>query len=281
MTGRVTDTLFVRRIGNGGPHIILLHGLGASGQDWRLVAERLAPEARVACPDLLGFGRSPWPEFAYSVADHLAALDAALARIAGDQPVHLVGHSTGAVLALEWAASRPARFETLSLFSLPVYCSADEARERIAALSWLAWASVARPEVGALICEVMCRARPLWRALVPFFTPGVPRDISRDYVLHNWASYSGTLTNVLIEHRIEPAARAVAAAGVALQLFHGGCDLVAPVANLQSLARRYGWPLHLLREADHYLPVLHPAACARVLRFPVHGGQVGGLTARY
>ncbi len=89
-------------MGRTGPTVLRLHGLGASGRSWRLVAERLAPAMRVVCPDLLGFGRSPWPPVAYRVADHLAALEETFGRDDGEtEPLLLVGHSTGAVLALE------------------------------------------------------------------------------------------------------------------------------------------------------------------------------------
>ncbi|MFN8558268.1 MAG: alpha/beta fold hydrolase [Dehalococcoidia bacterium] len=147
--------LFVRRWGRAGPMLVLLHGLGASGRSY-LVAQRLAPSVQSMCPDLLGFGRSPWPAVAYTVADHIAALDAALDRIAPAGPVTLAGHSTGAVLALEWAAARPARFGFLALVALPAYRSPAEARACIAGLSPLAWATVAKPHWGELICGVMC-----------------------------------------------------------------------------------------------------------------------------
>ena len=106
----------------------------------------------MVCPDLLGFGRSPWPSVAYSVADHLAALDHALDGLGlGNEPVVLGGHSAGAILAIEWAAARPERFLVVVPISLPAYRSAAEAREHIAALSPLAWATVARPGLGELI----------------------------------------------------------------------------------------------------------------------------------
>ena len=98
--------LFARRFGAAGPAVVLLHGLGASGRSWRPVAERLVTSARVICPDLLGFGRSPWTAAAYSVTDHLQALPATLDGLGITEPLVLTGHSTGAMLALEWAAAQ-------------------------------------------------------------------------------------------------------------------------------------------------------------------------------
>jgi len=262
----MTHRLFVRQIGQSGPIVVLLHGLGASGRLWRIVADRLTSETRLICPDLLGFGRSPRPSIAYSVADHLAALDAALDSVGlSDEPVILGGQSLGAALALEWAAARPERFRGVALMALPVYRSAAEARECIAALSPLAWATVTRPALGELLCGVMCAGRPFWRAIMPLLMPGVPADIARDMVLHDWTSYSGTLENVLVEHRIAPAAERLAATDLPVRLLHGQRDGLAPLTTAQELANQYGWPLMVVPGRGHRLPLEVPDACAAVL----------------
>jgi pimeloyl-ACP methyl ester carboxylesterase len=271
----VSRRLFVRRRGHSGPVVVLLHGLGASGRFWRPVAERLATGARVVCPDLLGFGRSPWPSVAYNVADHLAALDHARDGLDLDgEPAILAGHSVGAILALEWAAARPERFAGVLLVSLPAYRSAVEARERIAALSPLAWATVARPDLGELICGLMCAWRPFWRAVIPVMMPRLPPDVARDGVLHNWVSYSGTLRNVVVEHRVGPAAERLAEARVPVRLLHGNRDEEAPVAATRELADRLGWPLTVLKGCTHRLPLEAPAACADVLGSLLRGPRV-------
>lgn len=263
---RPADPLFVQRFGQAGRVVVALPGLGASGRSWRLVAQRLAGEAQLVCPDLLGFGRSPWPAAAYTVADHLTALDETLTNLGvANEPVVLAGHSTGAMLALEWAAARPERFSAVALFSLPAYRSPAEAHACIRSLSPLAWASIEKPRWGERICGVMCAWRPFFRRVVPLLMPGVPADIARDYVLHNWTSYSGTLRNVLVEHRAAPTAATLATTGVPVRLLHGDQDRIAPLVAVQELAERHGWPLQVVAGADH-LPVKRPEACAALLR---------------
>jgi pimeloyl-ACP methyl ester carboxylesterase len=258
--------LFVYRFGARGPLVVAVHGLGASGRSWRLVAERLSGQARLLCPDLLGFGRSPWPAVASTVAGHIAALTATLDALGVTEPVLLTGHSTGAVLALEWAAARPDRFRAVLPASLPAYRTPAEARACISSLSPLAWATVARPRWGELICGVMCAWRPFWQRVVPLLIPNVPADIARDYVLHNWTAYSTTLQNVLIDHRVEPAATTLAATGLPVHLLHGGRDTVAPLAAVHELAGRHGWSVSVLPEQGHHLPIRRPRAYARLLR---------------
>jgi pimeloyl-ACP methyl ester carboxylesterase len=259
--------LAVRRIGRSGTPMLLLHGLGATGRSWRLVGEQLRGETTFVCPDLLGFGYSPRPHVAYDVADHLAALDALLERLGLDgTPLVLGGQSIGAALALEWAAARPNRFRGVALMALPAYRSVEEARSCITSLSPLAWATVARPDLGELICGVMCAGRPLWRVLMPLLVRGTPPDIAREMVLHDWISYSGTLVNILIDHRLMGAAARLASAAVPVRLLHGSADETAPLAATQELAARHSWPLTVLPGAGHRLSFDHPAECAQVLR---------------
>jgi pimeloyl-ACP methyl ester carboxylesterase len=54
--------------GSGTP-LVLVHGLGARGEDWRAMIPALAAKGfHVYVPDLLGYGRSPKPDVDYSIA---------------------------------------------------------------------------------------------------------------------------------------------------------------------------------------------------------------------
>lgn len=89
-----------------GEPLLLLHGLGSSGQDWELVAPRLAAHYRVLVPDVRGHGRSDKPAGAYGVP--LFARDiAALCDRLGLTAVHVVGLSMGGMIAFELAVRRP------------------------------------------------------------------------------------------------------------------------------------------------------------------------------
>ena len=62
--------LAARVIGAGTP-IVLLHGLGASGDYWGSVYDRLGDGHRLVVPDLLGFGASPRPSAGYGPDEHV------------------------------------------------------------------------------------------------------------------------------------------------------------------------------------------------------------------
>jgi pimeloyl-ACP methyl ester carboxylesterase len=84
-----------------GPVVLLLHGLGSSGDSFAELAHRLGRHYRVIAPDLLGSGRTAKPAIAYrpkETAQHIARFCAAL----GIGSVGaVVGHSQGAAVAIE------------------------------------------------------------------------------------------------------------------------------------------------------------------------------------
>jgi pimeloyl-ACP methyl ester carboxylesterase len=85
--------------GSGGPLLVLLHGLGASADVWRGVAEHWP--GRWLAPDLPGHGGSD-PLRRYSFGAMTASVAAQLSEEI-DEPVVVLGHSLGGVLALTMA----------------------------------------------------------------------------------------------------------------------------------------------------------------------------------
>ncbi|MCC7494555.1 MAG: alpha/beta hydrolase [Fimbriimonadaceae bacterium] len=98
-----------RRHGTAGPAVVVLHGGPAAAGSALGLALTLAPVARVLEPWQRGSGGQP-----LSVARHVADLGELLAA-EGHQPVALVGHSWGAMLALAFAAAQPAAVGRLAL----------------------------------------------------------------------------------------------------------------------------------------------------------------------
>lgn len=95
-------SVFVARHGSGAPSLLLLHGLGATGEVWdgflRSLGDRWPGEVLVA--DLPGHGRSA-PLSRYTFGAMAAALAGALEP---GRPVAVLGHSLGGVLGLTLAS---------------------------------------------------------------------------------------------------------------------------------------------------------------------------------
>ncbi|MFI7743894.1 alpha/beta fold hydrolase [Kocuria rhizosphaericola] len=103
-TGRA-GRLWSSARGNG-PHFVLLHPGGTDSRALGPLVAELTDRYRVITPDQRGHGRTPDREgplsYAAMAEDTIAFLDAE-----AEAPVHLLGYSDGAVIALTVAVRRP------------------------------------------------------------------------------------------------------------------------------------------------------------------------------
>lgn len=99
--------LAARTGGDGGPVLLLLHGLGAHGGAWTPMLDSAAANwpGRWIAPDLLGHGASPWAE-RYGGHDHAAALAALMRDQDAADDVVVLGHSMGGSVGLSLASGR-------------------------------------------------------------------------------------------------------------------------------------------------------------------------------
>ena len=91
----------------GGTPLLLVHGLGARGEDWAPMIPALAAKGfHVYAPDLLGYGRSAHPDVSYSISMEEASV------VQFMQAVHLAradvgGWSMGGWVWLKLALEHP------------------------------------------------------------------------------------------------------------------------------------------------------------------------------
>jgi pimeloyl-ACP methyl ester carboxylesterase len=95
-----------------GPPLLLIHGLGSSGDDWAFQRDAFSLAHTLIVPDLRGSGRSSKPRGPYSIAGFAADLWALLDALAIER-VAVLGFSLGGAVALEMALLRPARVQRL------------------------------------------------------------------------------------------------------------------------------------------------------------------------
>lgn len=123
---RVPYTLHVherRRARKATTTIVFLHGVGSSGAAWRDVTDGLKGEVvNILVVDLLGFGKSPRPMWAtYDAGTQVRALAKTLLTRGVYGKIVLVGHSMGALIAIEFARRYPFAARSLVLCSPPLY----------------------------------------------------------------------------------------------------------------------------------------------------------------
>lgn len=113
-----------------GVPVVFLHGLGRSAQVWRHMDNLVEDKPiRMICFDLLGFGASPKPDrVRYNVDDHARAVIKSIERLRLKQPVVIVGHSMGCLIAVRVARLRPKLVRHLVLYEMPLYAGLPEKR---------------------------------------------------------------------------------------------------------------------------------------------------------
>jgi pimeloyl-ACP methyl ester carboxylesterase len=98
-----------------GPAVVLLHGGFMDRRSWDRVVPELSKSYRVVRYDIRPFGESTAPKEPYFVPDDLLRL---LNHLKIDR-AHLVGHSFGGGVALDFALAHPTRVATLTLVAAP------------------------------------------------------------------------------------------------------------------------------------------------------------------
>jgi pimeloyl-ACP methyl ester carboxylesterase len=249
-----------------GPPLLFLHALGASGRYWREGLGMLPDRYRCLMPDLLGFGRSPKPECDYTVDDHLVAIRGTLRRLrTAHEPLVIVGHSLGAILAAEYAARYPTSVAGLILLGLPRYASNAEAVAYISEHGqWMARITVRNGRMAHAVHRGMVALRPLLALLVPLLVRDMPRPIAADALRHTWQSYSGTLAHCILSHDVTPALTVLT--GLPILALHGEDDPAAPIASVRALAATIP-NLTLVAMGDgHHLFLPENAACLTAIQ---------------
>ncbi|NEQ42676.1 MAG: alpha/beta fold hydrolase [Leptolyngbya sp. SIOISBB] len=100
------------------PPLLLLHGFGASLEQWRDNVADLAQHRTVYTIDLLGFGDSQKAATIFNVDLWSDQIHDFWQTWIG-QPITLIGHSLGALVALNTAVSTPIVVDRLILLTLP------------------------------------------------------------------------------------------------------------------------------------------------------------------
>lgn len=107
--------------GSGARSALMIHCALASSEAWRALARHLADHLTMTCFDMPGHGSSAdWS----GTGDILEETADVAAAFVADDPIDLIGHSFGAVVALRTAMARPDMIRTLTLIE-PVFFAAS------------------------------------------------------------------------------------------------------------------------------------------------------------
>lgn len=94
--------------------LVLLHGLGSSGDDWLLQQAHFSEHFPTLVVDLRGHGRSSMGSVWPSIADYAADV-ATLLDVVDRGPAHVLGLSLGGAVALQFALDFPGSVASLTI----------------------------------------------------------------------------------------------------------------------------------------------------------------------
>ena len=97
---------------------MLLHGIGSRYVSWWPVIGTLADHFRLIIPDLRGHGDSDKPPNGFNFEDYADDLNGLLDAYGIERPF-IIGHSLGALTALNWASTQPAKAAKIVLEDPP------------------------------------------------------------------------------------------------------------------------------------------------------------------
>ncbi|HXR86630.1 MAG TPA: alpha/beta fold hydrolase [Stellaceae bacterium] len=253
--------------GSGAP-VVLLHGNGAMAEDFVAsgLMDRLAATYRVIAIDRPGFGYSARPRGRLWTARRQAALiGKALAALGITRPV-VVGHSWGALVALEIALNQPLAVAGLVLLAGYFF---PTARLDVA---------LAVPNATPLIGDGLNHtlAPPLWRALAPrlirkVFAPSpVPERFARgfplDLALRPKQLQSAAHDTALLIAAAATAQRRLGDLTVPTAIIAGDGDaIVETAAQSQHLADALAAPIEIIPGAGHMIHYDAPERVARAI----------------
>ena len=260
MDAAVRDPIYVTTLGAGDRDVLAVHCTMAQSGAWKGVARGLDDVARMTVFDVPGHGRSPdWD----TQGDFLDCV-AGIGRDLLDRPMDLVGHSFGAVVALQIALSAPERVRTLTLIEPVLMCAAagtDELAVHDAdAMPLRDFMDAGDPESAARHFNAMWSGEgaPEWSDLPAPVRAGMVRAIP--LVLACDAGLYKDVLGITAEGRLE-------GLDCPVQLIRGSETHVVIGAINDALAARIpGAENKVIAGAGHMVPITHAAQTAAEIR---------------
>lgn len=246
------------------PTALLIHGITGSRRYWWPHVRELAGRYRLLVPDLPGFGRSPKPFVDYTMDFFVEALDGFLDQQLGKLgeaettgPIHVIGHSLGAMIGLELAARIPERVARLALLNVPRFESADQAHRIMHEGS----ASYRRLLTSDSLSASWTQMRRTGWRLTARYMRRLPWAVLSDARNFTFRSLSSTIEHCLMLHRVDPALRRLPGT-ISTLIVQGERDQVAPLEAVRDLPSRYpNVELRVVRHAGHNLFHTHHDEC--------------------
>jgi len=106
------------------PPVLMVHGNPTWSFHYRTLVEALRDDHRVLVPDHIGCGLSDKPgddRYVYTLRERIADLEAFVDHLDLDQPLTIVAHDWGGMIAMGWAVRHPERVARIVLMNTAAF----------------------------------------------------------------------------------------------------------------------------------------------------------------
>lgn len=258
------------------PPIVFLHGITGSRRYFRARVASLASKYRLILPDLPGFGLSPKPHVEYTPKFFRDSVRSFMETegLTG-RPVTFIGHSLGAIVAVEYAAEWPEDVDRLVLVNLPRYSSPEEAH-----LLFYAGSPNYRKLLGEhSISENLAQLRRTGFDLFFRYALRFPLAVYADCRKFTLRSLTSTLMSSLINYSVDSALDRLRPGPVLL--IHGVRDTVAPIDNVRPILERHPFMrMEGIESSGHHVILTHSRRCLKLIEAFLEKDAAAGTAAR-
>lgn len=240
--------------------MLFIHGMLGSARYWEGVITLSMGSKRCIAIDLIGFGESPKPEDCdYSTETQVDAIIRTLDKLGVRQPVTLVGHSMGSIIALRLATLHPERVSALKLISVPVYASKQAAQHEIASAGFLPKGMMYGGFAHYLCTHMHSFQKSLLR-FVGLLRKDLPRAVAEDAFKHTWYSYSRSMAEVIEKQTV---LKDLSNIRIPTLLLYGAADMFVSLDRVKTTARKNTAITFQSYQGGHQLPLEHPEVVAQ------------------
>ncbi|MGH9869192.1 MAG: alpha/beta fold hydrolase [Candidatus Polarisedimenticolia bacterium] len=241
--------------------LVFLHGITGSRRYFEGRVMHMSQRYRLVIPDLLGFGLSPKPQVDYTVPLFADSVRRLLEKegLAG-RPHTLVGHSLGALVAIQYCIDHGQDVDALVLINLPRFNSPEEAHR----LFWLGSPQYRKLLNEHSVAENLAQMKRTGVDLFLKYLVRFPWGVVADCRKFTMRSLTSTLENCLLNYRLDEVLPRMPDRPTLL--IHGLRDGVAPYDNVKDLPRTHSYmTLETIAGSGHHVFLTHTRRCLQVI----------------
>ncbi len=240
-----------------GKILLFIHGITGSHRYWNPLRKYFSGKYHIIIPDLLGFGYSPKPHIKYTIEIFRGSIRNLITekKLEKDKII-FIGHSLGAIIALEYAAAYRENTDRLLLLSLPSHTNEEYAHK----LFFQGSPSYRNLLVSNSLNDNLSQIKSAGLNMSIRYLSKIPISVLLDSRKFTFRSLTSTLENCLLKYRTDEVFSRLN--NIPIKVIHGSQDQVSLLKNVIELQKRMSsFSLKIIKNSGHHILLTHPNIC--------------------